>query len=521
MFVGKPLLLACLGVSLIASVSSAPSSSSSKCEYSCGDGQCVSGMFRCDNIPDCENGADEKNCDYLHDCSRGEFMCKSGECLVAETKCNGTWECADGSDEKGCRAIAVPINLPTAADYEHEMKHTSLPPARRAPQQTPKSKKIQCAERNASLYFSNDATMVYRASLSGPTSKTSELFLTSKGGMIQSLAIDFGRDELLYVADRLSSQVHAVDQKTGADRVLLEEKYRRFSCIAKDWVTGNVYFAEDGVGIGVCMEEPRVLWDETEVQCKLLIESAPTDQHKYRDLILDPARGMMMWIQDEPEGKLMIAGMDGAKIRSLSAFGHVYAIAFDYEQERLYVAENDELDVMNIRTLERTPMKPIKPSSMAVYNCELYFIDRASNTLMKYVEDGANLNMMMLSGPRFSMALVGENVTVGRQHNPCDSLDCPEFCVLSEGVLEPAGQCQCADCREAAPVEDSNVLGLMLGLLAVMFVIAIITVIAVVYFRLCPVLCEHFDRLMHKNDASPNDSNISIGYQNPTFASTS
>ncbi|KAI6241647.1 EGF-like domain-containing protein [Aphelenchoides fujianensis] len=509
MFARKPLLLVGLVGLLVASISAARTPAP-KCEYSCGDAQCVSGMSRCDNIKDCENGADEKNCDYLHNCSPGLFMCKSGECLEAETKCNGTAECADESDERGCRAVAMPIHLPTAADFEHDMKHTSLPPARRAPQQTPKAKKVQCAERNASLYFSNDATMVYRVSLSGAKSKASELFLTSKGGMIQSLAVDFARKELLYVADRLSSQVHAVDQTDASDRVLLEEKYRRFSCVAKDWVTGNVYFAEDGVGIGVCMEEPRYLWDDTAVQCKLVIESAPTDQHKYRDLIVDPTRGMMMWIQDEPEGKLMIAGMDGTKIRSLSAFGHVNAIAFDYEQERLYVAENDELDVMNIRTLERTSMKPIKPSTMAVYNCELFFIERTWRT-------GPHQIIMMLSGPRFSMALVGENSTIGNQQNPCESLECPEFCVLSEGVLEPAALCQCSDCREAAPQEEGNVLGLLFGILAFLAVLAILTVIAVVYFRLCPVLCEHFDRLLNKNEGSPNDSQISIGYQNPTF----
>jgi len=84
----------------------ARSSLSSVCnptdEFQCADERCIPIERQCDNIHDCSRGEDELDCNYLHKCEPGLFMCHSGECLRAATRCNGVSDCLDSSDENGC-----------------------------------------------------------------------------------------------------------------------------------------------------------------------------------------------------------------------------------------------------------------------------------------------------------------------------------------------------------------------------------------------------------------------------------
>jgi hypothetical protein len=45
---------------------------------------------------------DELHCFYLYNCPSGNFMCHNGDCVRAEFRCNGLPDCLDGTDERGC-----------------------------------------------------------------------------------------------------------------------------------------------------------------------------------------------------------------------------------------------------------------------------------------------------------------------------------------------------------------------------------------------------------------------------------
>ena len=151
---------------------------------------------------------------------------------------------------------------------------------------------------------------------------------------ISSLSVDYPNKNLIYVIKRASSQIRfLVDEHV--DQVLLKEQTHRFSAVVRDWITGGLYYAEDGkqtfvfsdfqnstlvlfigVGIGVCTKATG--GDEPGLDCLPLInETISITGLKYRDLILHPNRGVMFWIQDDPSGNgvLKISGMDGEKVR--------------------------------------------------------------------------------------------------------------------------------------------------------------------------------------------------------------
>uniref|UniRef100_A0A8C2ZW02 Low density lipoprotein receptor a n=1 Tax=Cyclopterus lumpus TaxID=8103 RepID=A0A8C2ZW02_CYCLU len=67
-------------------------------EFSCGNGQCVSSAFLCDDEADCDDGSDEASCPPIT-CSGASFQCNHGVCVPRLWACDGDADCSDGSDE--------------------------------------------------------------------------------------------------------------------------------------------------------------------------------------------------------------------------------------------------------------------------------------------------------------------------------------------------------------------------------------------------------------------------------------
>jgi len=272
-------------------------------------------------------------------------------------------------------------------------------------------------------------------------------------------------------------------------------------------VTKNVYFAENGVGIGVC--------DKDLTKCVLLVE-AESLEVRYRDLVLNPKLGQMLWIQEDLAPVLKVSGMDGKKVRILSTFEHVHAISLDAENDELYIAEEEAVVLLNLNTLIRRDFAPVRASVMVYYNCDLYYVQRGHEILREYTSRGEDKEILALVGLNFQFAVVPDNFTVS-QPNPCGNLNCAEVCVLSDNTpYKPTAQCVCRVCETVdLNQEESSIFGWVISIILLLLLLTLFALVVIVYFRLWPALCERLDAILGSNEH--NKSNISVGFNSAEF----
>ncbi|CAL2030452.1 unnamed protein product [Caenorhabditis brenneri] len=87
-------------------------------EFDCGTGilGCIPKAWKCDNVKDCHNGADEINCEP-NDCKEGELLCQSGRCVEGIFKCDGQNDCYDDTDENYCEYNSRRLNVPAPFNF--------------------------------------------------------------------------------------------------------------------------------------------------------------------------------------------------------------------------------------------------------------------------------------------------------------------------------------------------------------------------------------------------------------------
>ncbi|RLU26774.1 hypothetical protein DMN91_000571 [Ooceraea biroi] len=199
--------------------------------------------------------------------------------------------------------------------------------------------------------------------------------------------------------------------------------------IATDWITGNIYFTDNGFYqlIGACNNEGSL--------CTVLVNKTT---HGPQSITVLPSTGMMYWCNAGSQPSISQAGMDG---RNVSLFvtenlGWPNSVSIDYPNGRLYWVDTKLRKVESIR-LDGTDRRIIledmvkHPFSVAVFENKLYWNDWYTNTI-EYCDKftGKNCTMLVSSNVTAMDIHIDQSAIKPKFKNPCQPNPCSELCLL-------------------------------------------------------------------------------------------
>ncbi|XP_034243195.1 prolow-density lipoprotein receptor-related protein 1 isoform X1 [Thrips palmi] len=269
----------------------------------------------------------------------------------------------------------------------------------------------------------------------------------------RSKALDYDvKTQYIYFTHATPNNSYAIMRRKvsgGKKEVLLDQGIDNCEGLAVDWLSGNIYWSDEGLqAISVArIADPS--------QRKVLIQG---QMHHPRAIVLDPRAGFMYWsdwatVQTQ-KGKIERAGMDGSK-REAFVVENVHwpnGLSIDYGGKWLYWCDAYHDRIERIRTngkdrkviFDKAPME--HPYGLAHSDNFLYWTEFQNGTVQRLnMTDLNNLTVTTLSvenHPLYELRVFDNSTQEGA--NDCATKDnngCDHLCLISPSGLV----CACQD----------------------------------------------------------------------------
>ncbi|KAG6453900.1 hypothetical protein O3G_MSEX008367 [Manduca sexta] len=439
--------------------------------------QCLPTKKVCDNKKDCVDGSDEtpdacatvNKTSHLYpsmkhtseECHDG-YLCADGQCIEWREVCDNSPNCYDGSDEGGlCSTLCSPSLC------SHSCARTPLGPrcvcargyrpdgaacrdvdeclqraCAHACTNTPGSYRCSC-HRGYALRSDGRSCKAYKGNMS---------ILYVSGNTVRSISadgksaveysdpaigaitdVDFNvRQNKLYVSSAESGKLMEMN---GTHNVVTVTNIGHPTKVAVDWVTGNLYFADNTPSasyIRVCNIGKK--------RCARL-QKLPANS-KVSSLIVEPAsRRMFYCVHHAMESVVWSASLSGRHLMDLAPSHNCTGLAADSFTRRLYVAETGPPHIITMdfdggshkKILAEHPQLQA-PHGLAIFEDYIYYIVANSYRLSRCVLYGPKHCEIYIYRAFDPNTFVIRHEAVQRDDisNDCEGVECSNLCVLDE-----------------------------------------------------------------------------------------
>ncbi|KHJ41722.1 Low-density lipoprotein receptor domain class A [Trichuris suis] len=425
-------------------------------EFQCkGSSICMPESWKCDGVGDCQDNSDELDCpsrsSLYQSCGADMFACDNGRCISRLQMCNGRKDCADGTDEhkwetyhgveclcKNEWRLAFTLNDNSDCEDEgvcnkghHRCSHF-------------------CHRESAGYHCS--CAEGYRLEHDGESCKLLDQqagrLLFSVDHQVRSVSLNSKEEGADYsvILDTLSTRILSLDHLSREHRSYYTREstvysfdergekclfgdFVNFANIAVDWITGNIYYADEAKGkIGLCSSDGRFCTVFEQIHLELP-----------RGIALYPKFGYLFITEWSKNASISRIAMDGSSMTIVhkEKLGWPNAVAIDYVRDRLYwvdaryrLIESSRLDGTDRQVLFSSGI--LHPFDMAVFDDHVFWSDWSLKAVMRVnvrnVTDAGPLHNF--NGQAYGVAVDHPVYQNTSWKNPCSSKGCSHLCAI-------------------------------------------------------------------------------------------